>query len=157
MAKTLVGSLLAAAAVLGLVVPAQAGSKAQMTLVPTVAGTTPGFSARGSSVKVDGTRHVVSGKLKNVVDAGGLRLTTDPATTGDEYSVEVDLEVLPTAATTTVSASFELKNGNGGFSVSLDGNPVFDAAALGDGIGVRAVRVKDALGAVVGSGGIAKE
>ena len=135
----------------------QAGTKYQTTLVPNVSGTTPGFSAKGSSLKLDGSRHTLSGKIKNVVDGTGARVSTDPNAPGDNYSVEVDLSVPAVPATTTLTVSFDVANGNGKFSVDLGGDPVFAAAATGQGIAVLAVRVKDATATVIGVGGIAKE
>ena len=154
----LAGGVLALAALLALgTAPAQAGTKYQTTLVPNVAGTMPGFSAKGSSVKLDGSRHMLSGKLKNVIDGTGARVTTDTTMPGDNYSVEVDLSIPAVPATTTVTASFDLMNGNGKFAVDLGTDPVFAAAVVGQGVAVLAVRVKDSTGTVIGVGGIAKE
>ncbi len=58
--------------------PVHAGGKYQTTLVPNVAGTHPGFSATGSSIKMQNGR--VTGKIKGVVDGTGNRVTTDPPT-----------------------------------------------------------------------------
>jgi hypothetical protein len=137
-------------------VPVHAGSKYQTTLVPNQANTMPGFSASGSSIKIDGHR-MLKGKIKNVVDIGGNRVTTDPMVATDNYSVEMDLEVPATAATGTVSVSFDLKNGNGNFAADVSGDAVFSGAATGAGVAVNAVRVKDAGGTVIGRGGIAIE
>ncbi|MBI3769734.1 MAG: hypothetical protein HY271_14770 [Deltaproteobacteria bacterium] len=125
-------------------------------MVPTVAGVMPGFSASGSSIKIDGHRSL-KGKLKNVVDVTGARVTTDPMNTADNYSVEVDVAVAATATTGTVTVSFDLKNGNGGFAADVSGDPVLIGATLGDGVAINAVRVKDGSGTVIGTGGVAVE
>jgi hypothetical protein len=148
--KTLAScSLLAfAVGICGLASPVHAGTKYQTTLVPGAPGTTPGFSSSGSSIKIDGKRQVLKGKIKNVVDALGARITTDGVPSSDDYSVEVDLSVGG-----TVVVPFDLKNGNGKFVQDL--TATLSGAALGDGVAVTAVRVKDDLGTVIGNGGVA--
>ena len=138
--------------------PAHAGSKYQTTLVPTTATSQPGFSAKGSSIKIDGHR-ALKGKIKKVVDGAGMLVTTDGVPSSDDYTVEVDLAVPATAATGTVSVKFDLGNGNGKFAADISGDPVFTGATLGDGVSVLAVRVKDnaLTPAVIGTGGIAVE
>jgi len=149
---------LVAFAVVGLFVaagPVHAGTKYQTTLVPDVAGTNPGFSASGSSIKIMGNLSV-KGKLKKVTDGTGALVTTDPLTPGDEYSVEIDLSVPHTGVSGTVELAFDLVNGNGKFSAaSLSADPALAGAATGDGVAVLAIRVKDSAGAVIGRGGFA--
>ena len=144
------------AAALAAVAPAHAGSKYQTTLVPTSTTALPGFSAKGSSIKIDG-HLALKGKIKKVVDGAGALVTTDGVPSSDDYSVEVDLAVPATAATGTVTVAFDVNNGNGKFAASLAGNPVFAGSALGDGVSVLAVRVKDASATVIGTGGFALE
>jgi hypothetical protein len=127
---------------------AHAVTKYQTSLVPDVAGTTPGFSAKGSSIRING-HLVLKGKLKGVVDGSGDRITAT------NYSVEVDVTVPATAASETVTVSFNLKNGNGTFVKDLSTDPVLSAAGVGDGVAVTAVRVKDNASTVIGHGGFA--
>jgi hypothetical protein len=140
----------------GVAGPASALSKYQTTLIPLQAGTKPGFSASGSSIKLDGHRKLLV-KIKNVVDGTGARVTTDPNNASDNYSVEIDVDIPATAATGTVTVSFDLKNGNGGASADVSTNVVFTGATTGDGVGIDAVRVKDGSGTVIGRGGVAIE
>ena len=129
--------------------PVHAGSKYQTTLVPNQAGTNPGFSASGSSIKFDGHR-MLKGKLKNVVDGTGNRVnTTTP------YSVEMDVAVGASSGTLTVSVN--LTNGNGTFAADESSATVFTGAMTGAGVAVNGVRVKDSTGTVIGSGGVAIE
>lgn len=141
---------------LALAPPAHAGTKYQTTLVPDVAGSTPGFSGKGSSIKLDGHRKL-KGKVKKVVDGAGSLVSTDPGVPQDDYSVEVDLTVPATATSGTVTVPFDLNNGNGNFAADLTTDPVFTGASLGDGVAVTGVRVKDSAGTVLGNGGIAIE
>jgi hypothetical protein len=136
--------------------PVTAGTKYQTSLVPNVAGTMPGFSANGSSIKIDGHR-MLKGKIKKVVDGTGALVTTDGTPSLDDYSVEVDLSVPTTAVSGTVTVKFDLNNGNGKFAADLSGDPVFVGATLGDGVAVTAIRVKDSAGTVLGVGGFAVE
>jgi len=136
--------------------PVAAGTKFQTSLVPTVAGTPPGFSASGSSLFIDGHRQL-KGKIKKVVDGAGLLVTTDGTPSLDDYRVEIDLTVAATATTGTAVVKFDVKNGNGKFSASLSGDPVFTGAAVGDGVAVTGIRVKDGSGTVIGTGGFAVE
>lgn len=131
-----------------------AGTKYQTSLVPDVAGTNPGFSAKGSSIKVDDQLRL-KGKIKNVVDAAGLRVTTDGVPSLDDYSVEVDLSVPATGASGTLVVPFDLTNGNGKFSLDFSADPILAGAASGDGVRVLGVRVKDSSGTVMGGGGFA--
>ncbi len=131
---------------------AVAGTKYQTSLVPNVAGTLPGFASSGASIKLD-DKLAVKGKVKTVVDAVGDRITTDPENPLDDYKVEIDLAVPATAASGTISISFDLKNGNGKFQADISGDPVFVGTSSGDGVAVEAVRVLDANGAVIGVGG----
>jgi len=133
-----------------------AGTKYQTSLVPNAAGTMPGFAAQGSSIKIDGHGNL-KGKIKNVVDGTGNRVTTDPTDSADNYTVEIDLAVPATAGGGTVIVSFDLKNGNGTFALSITGDPALAGAAVGDGVAVNAVRVKDSTGTVIGVGGVAVE
>ena len=159
MKRSWLGASIAAAFALTLVASgaAVAGTKFQTSLVPNMSGTSPGFSASGSSLFVDGHR-MLKGKIKKVVDAASALVSTDgtPAT-GDEYTVEVDLTVPATLVSGTVVVPFELKNGNGKFSASISADPVFAGSALGNGVAVTAIRVKDSLGTVLGVGGFAIE
>ena len=138
--------------------PVHAGSKYQTTLVPTTSTAQPGFSANGSSIKINGKREL-KGKIKKVVDGAGMLVTTDGVPSSDDYTIEVDLAVPATAATGTVSVAFDVNNGNGKFAADISGNAVFTGAALGDGVSVLAVRVKDnsLTPAVIGTGGVAVE
>ncbi|MBI3767947.1 MAG: hypothetical protein HY271_05545 [Deltaproteobacteria bacterium] len=148
--------LLTAALALAAAHPASAGTKYQTSLVPTVAGTQPGFSASGSSVKFDGHRSV-KGKLKKVVDGTGTLVTTDPMNPADNYSVEIDVAVPAVPTSGTIAVSFDLKNGNGTFAAAVSGDPALAGAVVGEGIAVTAVRVKDSGGTVIGNGGVAVE
>jgi len=141
---------------LALAPPAHAGSKYQTTLVPNVASSPPGFSAKGSSIKLDGHRKL-KGKVKKVVDGTGSLVSTDGVPSQDDYSVEVDLTVPATLTSGTVTVPFDLNNGNGKFAADITADPVFAGASLGDGVAVTGVRVKDSAGAVLGNGGIAIE
>jgi len=143
-------------AAIGFATPAHAGTKYHASLVPILADQMPGFSALGSSIDIN-THRALKGKIKNVVDGTGARITTDPANPADNYSVEVDLFVPATAVSGTVTESFDLTNGNGKFSADLTADPVFMGAVSGDGVAVREVRVKDSNGAVIGYGGFSIE
>ncbi len=134
--------------------PSLAGTKFQTSIVPDVAGTLPGFSPSGSSIKLDDKLRL-KGKIKKVVDGAGVRVTTDGVPSVDDYSVEVDLSVPATAGSGTVTVSFDVKNGNGKFAADLTGDPALVGAVSGDGVNVGAVRVKDSSGTVIGGGGFA--
>jgi hypothetical protein len=67
------------------------------------------------------------------------------------------LSVPATAASGTVTLSFDLTNGNGKFAADLTTDTVFMNAVVGDGVAVTAVRVKDSGGAVIGPGGFGIE
>jgi len=136
--------------------PVSAGTKFQTSLVPNVAGSMPGFSAKGSSIKIDGHRNL-KGKIKKVVDGTGALVTTDDMNPADNYTVEVDLSVPATAAAGTITVSFDVKNGNGTFAADVSGDPVFAGAVLGDGVAVTGIRVKDSSATVLGVGGFAIE
>ncbi len=153
---TFIATALAAGVALFAASSASAGTKYQTSLVPTVAGAMPGLAASGSSIKLDGHRHL-KGKLKKVVDGVGALVTTDGVPSADDYKVEIDLAVAATATSGTVTVSLDPKNGNGTFAADISGDPVLAGAALGDGIAVNAVRVKDSGGTVIGNGGIAFE
>jgi hypothetical protein len=141
----------------GLTAPAHGGTKYQTSLVPNVAGTSPGFAGAGSSIKIDGHR-MLKGKIKKVVDVLSALVTTDGVLPSvDDYTIEVDLTVPATATSGTVTVPFDLKNGNGKFAADVTGDPVFAGAVLGDGVAVTAIRVKDRAGAVLGVGGVAIE
>ena len=60
-------------------------------------------------------------------------------------------------ASGTVTASFDVKNGNGTYAADLTSDPVFTGAMLGDGVSVLGVRVKDNTATVIGTGGVAIE
>jgi len=136
----------------GMSASAHAGTKYQTNLVPVLAAGQPGFSASGSSIKIDRSPMTVSGKIKKVVDGTGALVTTDGAPSADDYTVEVDRSCPATLASDTVTVPVELKNGNGKFTQT--------AAALcgvaGDGVGIMAIRVKNAAGTVIGVGGVAQ-
>ena len=140
----------------GLAGPAYAGTKYQTSLVPNVAGASPGFAAAGSSIKIDG-QLALKGKVKKVVDGTSALVSTDGVPSADDYKIEVDLSVPATAVIGTVTVPFDVNNGNGKFSSDLSGDPVFVGAALGAGVAVTAIRVKDSAGTVIGVGGIAIE
>jgi hypothetical protein len=155
--KAIVGIVtLTFAAMLAAASPAHAGSKYQTTLVPTTTASQPGFSAKGSSIKINGAR-ALKGKIKKVVDGTGMLVTTDGTPSLDDYTVEVDLAVAATAMTGTVTVAFDLDNGNGKFAADISGDAVFTGAMLGDGVSVLGVRVKDSSGTVIGTGGFAIE
>src|SRR5262249_17586332 len=143
-------AVVACTAVTLLPVRAQAVTKYQTSLVPDVAGLQPGFSAKGSSIQING-HLALKGKLKNAVDGTGTRIN------GLTYSVEVDLSIFATSTTQTVTVSCPLTNGNCKFAQDLTSDPGLSAAMGGDGVAVLAVRVKDNNGAVIGRGGFAKE
>ena len=82
---TMVGQVCAATVLCLAPPPAHAGTRYLTSLVPVVAGRLPGFSAAGSSVKVDGSRRVLRGKIKRVVDGNGMPVSAD------NYRVEVDI------------------------------------------------------------------
>ena len=102
---------------LGLPSVAQAGTKYQSNLTPDTAASDPGFSAKGSSIKIDDLLRV-KGKIKGVID-GGMVVTTDPLDAGDDYYVEIDVRAVDTGNQATVTIFFDLKNGNGKFSAVL--------------------------------------
>lgn len=134
--------------------PAIAGTKFQTSLVPLVAGSHPGFSSNGSSIKLDDHLNL-KGKIKKVVDGTGALVTTDGVPSSDDYHVEVDLGLASGTTTGTVTVAFDLKNGNGKFSTSLSGNPALTGGMSGDGVAVNGVRVKDSTGMLLGVGGFA--
>jgi len=141
----------------GLTTPAHGGTKYQTSLVPNVAGTSPGFAGAGSSIKIDGHR-MLKGKIKKVVDGLGALVTTDSVLpSADDYTIEVDLTVPATTTSGTVTVPFDLKNGNGKFAADLTNDAVFTNAVRGDGVAVTAIRVKDSTGTVLGVGGVAIE
>ena len=127
--------------VLALCLPgvALAGTKVQLSLTPDSAAADPGFSANGSSIRIDDLARV-KGKIKGVVD-GGMLVTTDPLDAGDDYYVEIDLKVKETGQNTIVTIFFDLKNGNGKFSADLSASAVFAGSIAGDGVEVEEVRV----------------
>ena len=139
----------------GAVGPVHASSKYQTTLVPNLAGTNPGFSASGSSIKIQ--HGMVTGKIKGVVDGAGNRVTTDPTNPADNYSVRVDFTELNMGTTGAVTVTFDLKNGNGSFA--KDASTAFSAAGAtpGDGIAIDDVRVIDNMANVIGGGGVVAE
>ncbi len=143
-------AVVACSAVILLPVRAHAVTKYQTSLVPDVAGTQPGFSAKGSSIQING-HLALKGKLKGAVDGTGARIS------GRTYTVEVDLSIPATSATETVSVPCDLTNGNCTFKEDLSSDVDLSAAAVGDGVAVLAVRVKDNNGVVIGRGGFAKE
>jgi len=140
----------------GLTAPAHGGTKYQTSLVPNVAGTSPGFAGAGSSIKIDGHR-MLKGKIKKVVDGTSALVTTDGVPSADDYTIEVDLTVPATTTSGTVTVPFDLKKGNGTFAVNLTADPVFAGAVVGDGVAVTAIRVKDSAGTALGVGGVAIE
>ena len=118
----------------------QAGTKYQASLSPESAGDTPGFSANGSSIKIDDLLRV-KGKIKKVVDGDGALVTTDPLDAGDDYYVEIDIKVASTGEQGTVVIFFDLKNGNGKFAADLSAQAVFAGSIVGDGVEIERVRV----------------
>jgi hypothetical protein len=73
--------LLISAAWLAAAGPIQAATTYKASLVPVEANTTPGFSARGSSIKIVSNNQLrIKGKIKGVVDVDGNRVTTQPGT-----------------------------------------------------------------------------
>ena len=135
--------------------PAAAGTTYQASLVPIESGTAPGFSARGSSIKiVESGKLRLKGKIKRVVDAAGDRVTTDRGNAADDYSIEVKFFVPATDQEGAVSIPFDLKNGNGKFRAHPGSDPVFAQAVAGDGIMIEEVRVLDSSGTLIGVGGV---
>ena len=134
--------------------PALAGTKYQTSLVPILAGSTPGFSSSGSSIKLD-DKLSLKGKVKKIVDGAGMRVNTDGVPSADDYSVEVDLGLASGTAAGTVVVPFDVTNGNGKFSVDLTGDPAIAGGGSGDGVAVTGVRVKDSSGTLLGVGGFA--
>jgi hypothetical protein len=131
---------------------ANAGAKYQTTIVPVTPGAQPGLSASGSSIKIDKTPMVVSGKIKKVVDGAGNLVTTDGTPSADDYKVEVDRVCAATAVSDTVTVPVELKNGNGTFKQAA--SALCGTAGDGAGVGITGVRVKDAGGSLIGVGGV---
>jgi hypothetical protein len=151
-------SLFAFLSLLFLLAPAAAlgGSTYQTTLVPDEADTSPGFSAKGSSIKIVSKGNLrLKGKIKRVVDDTGDRVTTDPKDGNDDYCVEIDLFVAATGNPGTSQICFDVKNGNAKFKHKLGGGPALAGAQKGDAVTVREVRVLDGEGNVIGSGGVA--
>ncbi len=136
--------------------PAAAGAATtfQVSLVPIEADAAPGFSEKGSSVKIVSNNHVqVKGKIKAVVDANGERVSTRTNDSGDDYHIEVDIFVPATGEEDTISIPFDLKKGNGNFKLRVNGSPALNAAMSGDGVIVEEVRVFNALDEQIGGGG----
>ncbi len=151
--RSTIVALLGCAVIALAAAPAHGNSKAEVSLVPVVKGSKPGFSADGSSLRID-ARHL-KGKIKKVVDAQGNLVSTNPKDAADDYSVEIDVTVLTGPTTGTIAVKFDLKNGNGKLKADLSSNSIFAGAPAGAGVAVNAVRVKDGTGAVIGSGGYA--
>ncbi len=126
--------------------PVHASSKYQTTLVPNLTGTHPGFSASGSSIKIQNGK--VTGKIKGVVDGTGNRVTAS------NYSVHVSFTELNMGTNGSITVSFNLTNGNASFS--QDATAAFSAAGAttGDGIAIDGVRVMDNMMNVIGGGGV---
>lgn len=143
-------AVVACSAMTLLPVRAHAVTKYQTSLVPDIAGTKPGFSAKGSSIQING-HLALKGKLKGAVDGAGARIN------GLTYTVEVDLSIPATSATETIVVDCALTNGNCTFKEDLSTDAGLSAAAAGDGVAVLAVRVKDNNNVVIGRGGFAKE
>ena len=155
MKTSLMMTLAATCAAVGIATaPALAGTKYQTSLVPILAGSTPGFAASGSSIKIDDKLRL-KGKVKKIVDGAGDRVTTDGIPSADDYSVEVDLGLASGTSAGTVVVSFDVNNGNGKFSVDLTGDPAIAGGGPGDGVAVTGVRVNDSLGTLLGVGGFA--
>ena len=146
---------LAAVAALPLVAaPVHAGTKYQTNLVPELAGSTPGFSANGSSIKID-DKLSIKGKIKGVVDALGDKVTTDSVDSNDDYVVQIDLAIDASHAAGAVFIHFDVKKGNATFATSLVGNPLLAGATAGMGVTVHRIEVRNANGEVLGTGGFA--
>jgi hypothetical protein len=155
-ASTILG-LLFAIGWLGAPASAGAATSFQTSLVPVEADSAPGFSSRGSSIKiVSGNNQLqVKGKVKKVVNEDGDPVTTERSDSDDDYKVEIDLFVPATDRSGTVPVAFELKNGNGGFKTRVSrSDPAFEDAMKGDGVIVEGVRVFDASGELIGVGGV---
>jgi len=66
-----VAALALCAAIMLATSPASTGTEYQTHLVPDAAGTNPGFSANGSSIKIDDML-VLEGKIEEEVDGAGF-------------------------------------------------------------------------------------
>lgn len=156
--KTFIGvcSLALTVGLFSLAAPAYAITKYQTSLVPNFWSATPGFSAKGSKIKINGHRSL-KGKIKKVVDGTGTLVSTDGVPSADDYKIEVDLLVPTTALFGTVTVPFDVKNGNGKFSVNIMANPILFGAAFGDALVIQAIRVKDGVGTLIGVGGVTFE
>ena len=156
--KTLMAAfwgLLISAAWLAASGPIHAATTYQASLVPVQADTVPGFSARGSSIKIVSNNQLrMKGKIKQVVDVDGNRVTTRPEDSDDDYTVEVDFFVPATDDSGTISMLFDLKNGNGKFRMHVNGNDAFPDAMRGDGVVIEEVRIFDASHTLIGVGGV---
>ena len=147
--------LLISAAFLVASSPIHAATTYKASLVPVQADTAPGFSARGSSIKMVSSNQLrVKGKIKRVVDVDGNRVTTRPEDPDDDYTVEVDVFVPATDVSETISMHFDLKNGNGTFKTRVNRGNALQDAMKGDGVVIEGVRIFDALDTLIGGGGL---
>jgi hypothetical protein len=140
--------------------PGYAATTFKASLVPVEAGTTPGFSANGSSIKlVSKNRLSLKGKIKKVVDVDGNRVTTQRNDPDDDYMLEIDIFVPATDPATdafrTISIPFDLKNGNGKFKTRMLADDLLKGAVRGHGILIEGVRILDASDTLIGGGGVA--
>ena len=115
----------------------------------------PGFSARGSSIKIVSRGQLsLKGKIKRVVDADGNLVTTRRQDPDDDYTIEVEVFVPATDSSGTISLSFDLNNGNGKFKARLRGDEALTGALRGDGVVIEEVRIFDASDTLLGVGGV---
>lgn len=134
--------------------PAHAGSKYQASLVPVMEGNKPGFRADGSDLRIDEHKKV-KGKLHEVVNAAGNKVTTDGHPSADDYVLDIDLSVPATGQSTIAAIPFDLRDGHADIKADLRNNAVFAGAKTGDGVAVTGVRVKDASATIIGNAGFA--
>jgi hypothetical protein len=153
-------ALVSSAALLIAADPGHAATTYKANLVPLEAGTAPGFSANGSSVKIVGKNKLsLKGKIKNVVDVDGNRVTTQRNDPDDDYILEIDIFVPATDPATdafsTISIPFDLKNGNGKFKTRMLADDLLKGAVRGYGILIEAIRIFDGSDTLIGGGGVA--
>ncbi len=136
--------------------PGYAGTTYKANLVPVEAGTAPGFSANGSSIKlVSSNRLKLKGTIKKVVDVDGNRVTTQRNDPDDDYILEIDIFVPAIDASSTISIPFDVKNGNGKFKSRVPPDDVLKGAVRGYGMLIEAIRIFDGSDTLIGGGGVA--
>ena len=149
-------ALVSSAALLIAADPGYAATTYKANLVPVEAGTAPGFSANGSSVKIVSKNKLsLKGKIKNVVDVDGNRVTTQRNDPDDDYILEIDIFVPATDASSTISIPFDVKNGNGKFKSRVPADDVLKGPVRGYGMLIEAIRIFDASDTLIGGGGVA--